>query len=105
MAYDVIIADISMPKLNGDLAAKEIRDFEHIYNIQNKSIIIAYSGNGDQSKLKSALKNCMDDYFIKGHDNLDLLKTIYFWISNTRKKNMILRHYLIFIASSTQLKR
>ncbi|MAZ80288.1 MAG: hypothetical protein CMP18_00690 [Rickettsiales bacterium] len=86
-SYDVIIADISMPKLNGDLAAKEIRDFEHIYNIQNKSIIIAYSGNGDQSKLKSALKNCMDDYFIKGHDNLDLLKTIYFWISNTRKNH------------------
>ena len=85
--YDVIIADISMAKLNGDLAAKEIRDFEHIYNIQNKSIIIAYSGNGDQSKLKSALKNCMDDYFIKGHDNLDLLKTIYFWISNTRKNH------------------
>ena len=86
-AYDVIIADISMPRLNGDIASKQIRDFEHIYNIQNKAIIIAYSGNGESDKLNAVLKSSVDDYFIKGHDNIDLLKKIHFWISNTRKNH------------------
>ncbi len=84
--YDIIIADINMPHKKGNEAAKEIRYFELVHNIQNKAIIIANSGDSDQEKLRSFLKSGMDDFFIKGWNNDKLLQTIYFWLNYNKNK-------------------
>lgn len=90
--YDIILVDINMPVKKGDEAAKEIRDFELVYNIQNKSIIIAHSGDNETEKLRAILRNGVDDYFIKGDDNNNLLKIINFWLKY--KENRLDPSYL-----------
>ena len=84
-SYDVIICDINMPKLPGNLAAKKIRELEIINNIKNKAIIIGATGDSDQKKLESFLVDGLDDYFIKGQDSNNLIKSIYYWLENSKK--------------------
>lgn len=83
--YDVIITDVNMPKVSGCDAVREIRHFELLYNIQNPAIIIANSGDGEEEKLLRFLKSGMDDYFIKGDDNIKMLKIIYYWKSSVNR--------------------
>ena len=90
--YDLIITDILMPELKGYDAAKIIREYEILNNIENRVIIIANSCLEELKEFNRALKNGVNDFFIKGRDNKILLNTIYNWLtleSNSVNKNSI----------------
>ncbi len=84
--YDIILTDINMQKLNGDLATIKIREFESKNNIENTIPIIAYSGDGDIKDIYKFLRAGMDDYFIKGNDIKNLIDNIVFWIIDRDKE-------------------
>ncbi|NBV07386.1 MAG: hybrid sensor histidine kinase/response regulator, partial [Proteobacteria bacterium] len=63
--YDIIITDISMPIMNGDEAAKLIREYEKQHNLKSIPIIAA---TGNEENLLSFYKSGINDCFIKGED-------------------------------------
>jgi len=79
--FDVIITDISMPKLKGYDAAKIIRKYEILNNIENRSMIIANSCHEEEAEFTRSLKSGVDDFFQKGKDNKILLHKICKWLS------------------------
>ncbi len=86
--YDIILTDINMQKLNGDLATIKIREFESNNNIENGIPIIAYSGDGDVKDIHKFLRSGMDDYFIKGNDIKNLIDIVSFWVSFRDSKSL-----------------
>lgn len=103
--YDILIIDLNMPNVNGFDATKQIRQLEITKNIQNKPIIIAYSADDKEENLNLALKSGMDDYFIKGSDNLQLIKMIYHWLffnQNLTNDNSQFHNYKKFKSEQTK---
>jgi CheY-like chemotaxis protein len=70
-----------MPNLNGDLAIKQIRELEIMDDIRRPAVIIANSGDSDKELLHKFLMSGMEDYYIKGSNNNELIKTLAFWLS------------------------
>jgi two-component system CAI-1 autoinducer sensor kinase/phosphatase CqsS len=87
--FDLILMDIGMPKMNGIITAKKIREFQKENNI-NPVPIIAFTGDNEREKINEILNSGFDDYFIKGSDPSELTETIAFW-NNT--------HYGLFANS------
>lgn len=69
-SYDMIVTDINMPLLNGDEAAKQIKELELQNNTDahNSIPIILVSGDGDIENIKLLMGCKITDYFIKGSD-------------------------------------
>ena len=61
--YDLIITDMLMPKLKGYDAAKIIREYEILNNIEDRVIIIANSCLEEEAEFKRALKNGVNDFY------------------------------------------
>lgn len=59
--YDLILLDISMPKMDGYEATKIIKDMD----IKNVPYIIGFSANAFQEDVDKALAHGMDDYLTK----------------------------------------
>ncbi len=72
---DLIISDISMPKLDGIEAAKKIREYEEKNNLKQVPII-AYCGDGNPSMFNKIKKAGMNGLFVKGDDFEGLIKEI-----------------------------
>ncbi|MCE3254727.1 MAG: rpfC [Rickettsiaceae bacterium] len=90
--YCIIVTDINMKRMNGDLALKKIREFENQNNIQNQIPAISYSGDGDQKSIHKFLRAGMDDYFIKGRDIEELIDKIVFWTS-IKEQGILIDHF------------
>ncbi len=71
--YDLILMDISMPKMDGITAAKKIREFQ-AKNNKTKIPIIAFTGDDSKNKIREILEAGFDDYFIKGRDHKELVE-------------------------------
>lgn len=74
--YDMIVTDINMPLLNGDEAAKQIKEIELQNNTyyRNTMPIIALSGDGDEDDINHFMDYRITDYFIKGNDPQVLIR-------------------------------
>lgn len=58
--YDLVLIDINMPDLNGDLVVRKIRE-----KYKNDSIFIGLSANGMDGERERYLQNGLDDYLSK----------------------------------------
>jgi signal transduction histidine kinase/CheY-like chemotaxis protein len=75
--YDIIITDISMPIMNGDEAAKLIREYEKQHNLKPIPIIAA---TGNEENLLSFYKSGINDCFIKGEDYKKMVRVMGIWV-------------------------
>jgi two-component system, CAI-1 autoinducer sensor kinase/phosphatase CqsS len=77
-SYSLIISDINMSQLNGDEATKEIRKYEKTKALKPIPII-AFTGDSEEEKLRHFFNAGMNDYFVKGSDNDELMRILAFW--------------------------
>ncbi|MBU6338668.1 MAG: response regulator [Rickettsiales bacterium] len=87
-AYDLIITDINMYKVNGDEATVEIRKYEKENNLK-ETPIIAFTGDSEVEKLHHFFNVGMSDYFVKGDDNEYLIRIMAFWINIEKTGTLI----------------
>ena len=76
---DLIITDINMPIMNGDEAAKLIREYEKQQNLKPIPIIAA---TGNQENLLSFYKSGINDCFIKGEDYKKMVRVLGIWVDH-----------------------
>lgn len=74
-AFDLIIADIRMPGMNGVETVKSIYDDKQKKQ-QNNAPVIFITGHADDDIEKAAKKLCPNDYIYKPFDIDNLLKKI-----------------------------
>ncbi|MDA7704894.1 response regulator [Rickettsiales bacterium] len=91
--YELIITDIHMEHVNGDIAAKQVREIERIYNkthnSNHKVPIIALSGDIQRDSVIQMLNNGVDDYIAKSKDPKDLIKLSKFWVDYRIDQNKL----------------
>ncbi|KAF8602883.1 hypothetical protein BDV93DRAFT_523732 [Ceratobasidium sp. AG-I] len=64
-AYDVVLMDLEMPVMDGFAATREIRAMEMDRTLQNRSFIIALTGNARHEQVQAARDAGVDDVVIK----------------------------------------
>jgi CheY-like chemotaxis protein len=70
--YDLILMDIEMPEMSGLEAARQIKSYDN----NQKTPLIAVTGDNSEAKIKNITDAGFDDYFIKGKEYTDLVRII-----------------------------
>lgn len=88
--FDMVITDLSMPKMNGIDMIKEIKETDDL------QVVIITSAHGDSEYLQEAIKMGVDGYIIKPFDFDQLNNEIYKIVQklNTYKENELYKKHL-----------
>jgi len=78
--YDIIITDINMPKMNGLILTKQIKE------INNQQTIVLMSAYSDSKILLSAIKLDIDGYIVKPIDNIEINKLLLKLCTNIKNR-------------------
>lgn len=84
---DVILMDISMPKMNGLEATKKIRDLEEAKGDGKRTVIIAVTAHAMPEDTKKCLDADMDDYLSKPVSAKLLMEKLRHWTKESPSKD------------------
>lgn len=87
-SYDVILMDVDLPEINGQIAAEHIRAWEsEILGDRAQTPIIALTAYAMKGDMEKCLKSGMNDYLAKPFENSRLLAAIYKWTNHKKPKS------------------
>ncbi len=87
-SYDVILMDVDLPEINGQIAAEHIRAREsEILGDRAQTPIIAMTAYAMKGDMEKCLKSGMNDYLAKPFENSRLLAAIYKWANHKKPKS------------------
>ena len=79
-AFDIVMMDCQMPRLDGLSATREIRDFERTHG-KTRTPIIAVTANAYEQDRLDCLRSGMDDYISKPYSEQQLTNVLEHWFT------------------------